>query len=81
MILLHDNYDIWQVDPWGRKPAKNITNGYGRKNYLKLRLSYELRNATSPLREGDLIYHSLSPITKHNGFFWKYWEPKLTRSH
>ncbi len=36
-FLIYDQFDIWQIDPLGTKPAINITGGLGRKNNLVLR--------------------------------------------
>jgi dipeptidyl aminopeptidase/acylaminoacyl peptidase len=37
--LVYDNYDVWLLDPSGNRPAENITNGYGRKHHIQLRLA------------------------------------------
>jgi dienelactone hydrolase len=37
-LLIYDNYDIWQLDPFGLNAPINITNGYGLKNNIKLRV-------------------------------------------
>jgi dienelactone hydrolase len=36
-ILVYDQFDIWQLDPAGKKPSVNITGGLGRKYQLTLR--------------------------------------------
>lgn len=36
-LLVYDQFDIWQVDPAGKKASVNITNGLGRKNQLVFR--------------------------------------------
>lgn len=36
-LLIYDQFDIWQVDPSGKKASVNITNGLGRKNQLIFR--------------------------------------------
>lgn len=36
-LLIYDQFDIWQVDPAGKKASVNITNGLGRKNQLVFR--------------------------------------------
>ncbi len=33
--LLNDRFDIWQVDPSGRKAPRNLTEGFGRANDLR----------------------------------------------
>ena len=37
-VILEDKYDLWTVPLDGRGPAKSITNGYGAKNRITLRL-------------------------------------------
>jgi hypothetical protein len=36
-ILLYDRFDIWKVDPRGKREAVNLTRGYGRKNKIIFR--------------------------------------------
>ncbi len=36
-LYIYDRYDIWQVDPEGKKASVCITNEFGRKNKIKLR--------------------------------------------
>jgi hypothetical protein len=38
-VLIYDQYDIWKVDPEGKKPPVNLTNGYGRSDHTVLRLT------------------------------------------
>lgn len=66
-LLLYDRYDIWQVDPLGKKRTINITNRYGRDNKIVLRLA----QATDlSAKEGDsLLLTGLDDRTGDNGFF------------
>ncbi len=36
-VLIYDRFDIWKLDPGGQEEAINLTNGYGRKNNIRLR--------------------------------------------
>ncbi|TAF53595.1 MAG: hypothetical protein EAZ62_04355, partial [Sphingobacteriia bacterium] len=36
-VLVYDQFDIWQLDPAGKKPAICLTNGKGRQNSLVFR--------------------------------------------
>ncbi len=35
-VLVYDDYDIWRLDLTGKKPAVNITMGYGRSHKIKI---------------------------------------------
>lgn len=54
-VLLNDRFDVWQVSPDG-KLAKNLTDGFGRKNNIQLRV---LR--TDARGEGDERLEGLDP--------------------
>lgn len=78
--LLYDKYDIWQVDPSGKKPAINLTGGYGRAHHIVLRF---LDSFHADLLKGNetLLLSAFNPDTKENGFYSlqvnKPGEPKL----
>ena len=38
-IFISDKYDIWQIDPAGKTPAVNLTNGVGRKEEKTFRIT------------------------------------------
>jgi len=70
-LLLYDNYDIWKVDPSGKRTATNMTEGYGVKHKIKLRLFNELDKNQNYLRKsgGNILLTGFSPSNKYNGFF------------
>lgn len=73
-LVLYDAYDIWQIDPAGKRKPVNITNGLGKKLRLKLRL-VDGAESTMPkdvfsLGESVLIT-AFSPDNKYNGFYRK----------
>ena len=37
-VLLYDRYDVWEVDPAGQRPARNLTDGVGRRENLTFRV-------------------------------------------
>lgn len=37
-VLIYDRYDVWEVDPTGATPARNLTDGVGRRENLTFRL-------------------------------------------
>lgn len=73
-VLVYDNYDIWQLDLAGKKPAVNITNGVGVSNKTVLNLfttdhySYEIPviKATE-----NLLLRGYNRATKESGFYRK----------
>jgi dipeptidyl aminopeptidase/acylaminoacyl peptidase len=68
-VLIYDYYDIWLLDPLGKAPPKNITNGLGRRNKTIFRLSLE-RNKRLIIGE-KLILAALNERTKENGHYVK----------
>ncbi|MEE4115915.1 MAG: prolyl oligopeptidase family serine peptidase, partial [Marinilabiliaceae bacterium] len=49
-VLINDRFDIWKIDISGREAAVNLTNGFGRKN--NIRLNYTTIEAGSGGRFG-----------------------------
>lgn len=53
-LLVYDRYDVWVVDPAGREPARNVTDGVGRRDRLQFRVvdldpEEDVLDATVPL--------------------------------
>lgn len=67
-VLIFDNYDLWQIDPAGKKSAINITGGYGRSHHMKLRLIGEKK--TYSLSDTSL-FTGFNIKDKTNGFLRK----------
>ena len=68
-LMLYDRYDLWQIDPAGLRPAVNLTNGYGRRHGIVLRLAMP-----SPIAlNGDetILLKAFNERTKDNGFYQK----------
>lgn len=64
-FLLYDMYDIFKIDPSGRRAPVNITNGFGKKNHILLRLVNE-GEITSNER---VLVTGFNEINKQNGFY------------
>lgn len=68
-FLIYDRYDIWAVDPTRQRPARCLTDGYGRR--------WDIRFRVLPLnREEDILdpkqpwlLSAFSERTKQSGFF------------
>ena len=37
-VLVYDRYDVWALDPGGRRAPHNVTNGLGRREQLRFRV-------------------------------------------
>ena len=65
-VLLYDRFDIWQIDPTGKEPAVNLTNGRAanlRHRYLQL--DPEERFVETGQR---LLLHVFNEKTKASGY-------------
>ncbi|MHC2990307.1 hypothetical protein OB13_01400 [Pontibacter sp. HJ8] len=71
-LLVYDRFDIWKLDPSGKKAPENLTDRYGRTN--KLRLRYEqLDSEEKFIPENATLYLSaFSYVDKSGGFFRDY---------
>lgn len=74
-ILVYDNYDIWKLDPKGIERPVNITNYYGKRNNIKLRLIYDnvdFSNKDVVLSQNDsIVLVAFNVTNKLNGFCQK----------
>ena len=57
-ILLYDRFDIWQVDPRGKQPARCLTKGEGRANHLRYRY-VQLDQETRFIDTGEPLFLSV----------------------
>ncbi len=74
-FFVYDKYDIWQVDPLGKKAAVNITGGYGRQNEISFRISQEAFKENIFQPSQTLLLTAFNN-KKQNGF----WKKKLNMS-
>ena len=74
-LLVYDNYDIWQLDLTGKKPAVNVTNGHGRTHKILFSLMGKDRGpyATNQvLAEKDtVLLRAFNTQNKYSGFYRK----------
>ncbi|MEN0057159.1 MAG: prolyl oligopeptidase family serine peptidase, partial [Mucilaginibacter sp.] len=69
-VLIYDRFDIWKIDPSGKKPAVNLTNFYGVKHHLILRLLlFKSENRELIQTKRDLLLSAFSAADKSNGFY------------
>lgn len=69
-LVIYDRYDIWLVDPNGKKKPVNITNGYGRANGVIMRY-VNINNSFSIDKSETLIISGFNERYKLNGFYKK----------
>lgn len=70
-VLIYDRYDIWLLDPKGKRPPTNITNGYGTEHNMIFTLGLK-GYANGPISlNNQLILNATDLTTKRNGFFGK----------
>lgn len=66
-VYIKDRYDLWKIDPSGKKKAQNFTQGYGRENRIRfnaMRLDREqLHLDEFPLLKG------FNEKSKEDGFY------------
>lgn len=68
-VLVYDRYDVWELDPAGRRPARMVTDSAGRRGKTVLRwvdLDPEER-AIDPRQ--PLLLRAFNEETKASGFF------------
>jgi dienelactone hydrolase len=69
-LLVYDNYDLWRLDPSGKRNPVYLTGGYGHKHQIKLRLVYDKPPDLAVYQEHDsLLLTGLQIQTMYNGFF------------
>jgi len=69
-ILIYDQYDIWQVDPEGKRRAIDLTGGIGKKTGVMFRIMNFDKDATIPAVLNDTLYLcALNDSSRSNGFY------------
>jgi dienelactone hydrolase len=72
-ILLYDEYDIWQLDPRGKKTAVCLTKGYGRLSKLEFKLIDEQNSYKDNIKlinpSESLLLSVFDRVRKYNGFY------------
>jgi len=68
-FLVYDEFDIWQIDPSGRKDPVCLTNEYGRKNNIRFRYRQLDRDAKYIDPKSDLWLTAFDQKTKASGYY------------
>jgi dienelactone hydrolase len=67
-ILIYDQFDIWLLNLANARAPRNVTNGYGRKNHIILRLASNF--AGKDIRDDtDILLVAFNTRNKYDGFF------------
>ncbi|RIV25311.1 S9 family peptidase [Fibrisoma montanum] len=68
-VLVHTEFDIWQLDPLGKVPPANLTRGRGRTSQTILHYA-DINSTDNYIRSGDeLILSAFNRTTKYAGFY------------
>ncbi|HEU0079564.1 MAG TPA: hypothetical protein VFQ76_18040, partial [Longimicrobiaceae bacterium] len=72
-VLLYDRYDVWEIDPAGRRPARVVTDSVGRRSRTAFRVVDldEDEEAIDPA--ASLLLRAMDERTKASG----YWTDRL----
>lgn len=68
-VLIRDRYDIWEFDLKGNKPARMITNGFGRKEKIQLELLQLDDEKSFYTRKDLLLAVGFNTLTKDSGLY------------
>jgi len=68
-VLLHDTYDLWQIDLLAVESPKNITKGYGKREHIVFRPLFENDDNAIITDTSELILSAFNKLTKDNGFY------------
>ena len=68
-VLIYDRYDLWAVDPEGKRAPRNVTDGVGRRDSVRFRVVDLDREHRVVPADQPLLLSAFSYRTKDGGFF------------
>lgn len=70
-VLLYDNWDIWKIDLTGVTPPLNITNSFGNKHHIRLRLTTSQGEGDEKVVQDNapILLSAFDTATKYSGYF------------
>ncbi|MEX2610922.1 MAG: prolyl oligopeptidase family serine peptidase [Gemmatimonadota bacterium] len=68
-VLIYDRYDVWEVDPSGSAAPRNITEGVGRANDIRFRVTRLDREEDFLDPDAPLLLSAFHMLTKQDGFY------------
>jgi dienelactone hydrolase/Tol biopolymer transport system component len=69
-VIVYDDYDIWLLSLTGNAEPVNLTNSYGRRHHIQLRLLTSSMNEMVKKKNNQpLILSGFGTLTKYSGYF------------
>ena len=68
-VIIKDRYDLWEFFPDGKKPPRNITRGYGRKNQITFETYHFDKDKKTMDRNSSMYLSAFDHHTKQQGIF------------
>ena len=72
-VLVYDRYDVWEVDPSGRNPARVLTDSVGQREQIIFRLAEADTAERFLTADRPLLLEAVDDSTKASG----YWSDRL----
>ncbi|MBN1542531.1 S9 family peptidase [candidate division KSB1 bacterium] len=68
-FYLYDRFDIWRVDPAGKKPPVNVTDGFGREEKIRFRAIQLEKKARFFRPDQKVLLEAFAESDKSAGFY------------
>jgi len=69
-FLVCDRFDIWQLDPHGKRPPLNLTSGIGRKAHIEFKFIERQEDKMGQWKDGEaVVVTAFNEDNKDNGFY------------
>ncbi len=68
-LLVYSRYDVWAVDPSGRRPGRVVTDSAGARGHLVLRVARTDRDERFIDPRAPLLLSAFDDVTKASGFY------------
>jgi len=77
-LLVYDLYDIWLLDPAGRRTALNLTHGYGRLHGISFALTAPtVSNFKTPSGKPAILLSAVDTRNKDGGFYYQEMDSRI----
>lgn len=68
-VLVYDRFDVWEIDPSGATPARNLTDGEGRRAGMTFRVLDLDREDPFLDARAPVLLRAVDTLTKASGFW------------